>query len=162
MVCWWRRSIVLQPTNYNNLDVDTIPENGTWFQSLANGTLTINDGPNGLQKLDRVVELAAKHGVYLLLSLTNNWNPIPGLDQPLPPGFNPSSIINKRDAQNGSLPRNSLSNDYGWLETILIVLLPVTLFSRWYGLLRPRSSFCQRARPILLESIDHRRFQELY
>lgn len=76
-------------------DVDNIPENGTWFQSVQNGTLVINDGPSGLQKLDKVMELAQKHGLYILLSLTNNWNP-----QPPPGSSNP-------------LPRGTLSNDYG-------------------------------------------------
>ncbi|KAG1837622.1 glycoside hydrolase family 5 protein [Suillus subalutaceus] len=44
-----------------------MPESGTWFQLVQNGTTTINDGPTGLQKLDTVV----------IMSLTNNWNPVP-------------------------------------------------------------------------------------
>ncbi|GLB34960.1 putative glycosyl hydrolase 5 (cellulase A) family protein [Lyophyllum shimeji] len=100
-------------------DVDTIPENGTWFQHISNGTLTINDGPNGLQKLDKVVELAQKHGLYLLLSFTNNWSPIPGIDQPLPPGFNPLQIrqLQGTNGTNATLPRNALSNSYGGMDT---------------------------------------------
>lgn len=95
-------------------DVETIPENGTWFQLINNGTLTINNGTNGLPKLDKVVELAQKHGIYVLLSLTNNWNPLALLDN-----TTNSSIpfgASRRDitpGTNNTLPRNSLSNDYG-------------------------------------------------
>ncbi|KAG6818121.1 hypothetical protein H0H87_000026 [Tephrocybe sp. NHM501043] len=91
-------------------DVDTVPENGTWFQLISNGTLSINNGTNGLQKLDKVIELAQKHGIYVLLSLTNNWNPTSGVDQTLPPGFNPIQV---RDTSGSTLPRNALSNAYG-------------------------------------------------
>lgn len=90
----------------------TIPENGTWFQQISNGTLTINNGTNGLQKLDKVVELAQKHGIYVLLSLTNNWNPLP--NDPLAGGVLPRSIAQP----NGTLPRNSLSSDYGMISLI--------------------------------------------
>jgi mannan endo-1,4-beta-mannosidase len=75
-----------------------VPAEGTWFQLIANGTLTINNGTNGLQRLDKVVDLAEQHGIYLLLALTNNWNP-----------FNPTVS----PIANGTLNRNILSNDYG-------------------------------------------------
>lgn len=74
-----------------------MPAEGPWFQLIANGTTTINLGTNGLPRLDKVVELAEQHGIYLLLSLTNNWNPIPGSDG------NAANTLN----------RNYLSNDYG-------------------------------------------------
>ncbi|KAG6884990.1 hypothetical protein C0992_005535 [Termitomyces sp. T32_za158] len=102
-------------------DVDTIPENGTWFQLIANGTQSVNTGVNGLQKLDKVIELAQNHGLYVLLSLTNNWNPSPatdppfGIDQPLPDGFNPFQIPRMR-VFNTTLPRNTLSNSYGGMD----------------------------------------------
>ncbi|KAG6820366.1 hypothetical protein H0H93_001558 [Arthromyces matolae] len=96
-------------------DVDTIPENGTWFQLISNNTVSINTGPNGLQKLDKVIELAQNHGLYILLSLTNNWNPVAGVDQPLSNGFNPIQARQNSDS-NTSLPRNSLSNDYGGMD----------------------------------------------
>lgn len=80
-------------------DVDIIPDNGTWFQLIANGTTSINYGTHGLQKLDKVVELAKKHGIYLLLSLTNNWNPMLDIDDSEP------TIA--------SFPRNTLCNSYG-------------------------------------------------
>ena len=71
-------------------DVEKIPAVGTWFQLIADGTTKINEGPNGLQKLDTVIRLAEKHKIHVLLSLTNNWNP----------GTNKTA-------------RNTLSNDYG-------------------------------------------------
>ena len=93
-------------------DVDAIPETGTWFQLIANGTTTINTGPNGLQKLDTVLRLAENHGIFVVLSLTNNWNPRALLDS------SPSMVsIQGRQASAGTsnttLPRNALSNDYG-------------------------------------------------
>ncbi|KAF9482746.1 glycoside hydrolase family 5 protein [Pholiota conissans] len=98
-------------------DVETIPENGTWFQLIANGTTTINDGPNGLQKLDTVIRLAEKHNMFVLLSLTNNWNPRPLFDNMT---INASGTpIEARDVTpgtNNTLPRNTLSNDYGGMD----------------------------------------------
>jgi len=102
-------------------DVETIPENGTWFQLIANGTTTINEGPNGLQKLDTVIRMAEKHGIFVHLSLTNNWNPRPLLEN------NASGIIIEgRDVTpgtNNTLPRNTLSNDYGVLYDVTYVTL---------------------------------------
>ena len=97
----------------DELDVDTVPINGTWFQLVHNGTVIINDGPNGLQKLDTVVQMAEEHGIYLILSLTNNWNPLPLLNNTIQ--YADSAIVS-RDitiGTNNSLPRNYLSNDYG-------------------------------------------------
>lgn len=53
----------------------------------------INNGTDGLQRLDKVVETADKYGLKLLLTLTNNWNP-------------ESTTPNE-------LPRGYLSNDFG-------------------------------------------------
>ncbi|KAH7889702.1 glycoside hydrolase family 5 protein [Phlebopus sp. FC_14] len=97
-------------------DVDTIPENGTWFQLVRNGTVTINDGPNGLQKLDTIVQMAEQHGLYVILSLTNNWYPLPLFNNSIS-AIN--STIFTRDitpGTNNSLPRNYLSNDYGGMD----------------------------------------------
>lgn len=94
-------------------DVDAIPVNGTWFQLISNGTdaVTINTGPNGLQRLDTVVQLAQQHGIYLILTLTNNWNPRPLLDN-----INGVSARDVTPGTNNSLPRNVLSNDYGGMD----------------------------------------------
>jgi mannan endo-1,4-beta-mannosidase len=98
-------------------DVDTIPTNGTWFALISNdsNTVTVNTGPNGLQKLDKIVQLAEQYGIYLILTLTNNWNPRPLLDNI------PDGSVGRRDETSGtgnSLPRNVLSNDYGMSESL--------------------------------------------
>jgi hypothetical protein len=86
--------------------------NGTWFQLINNnGTLTVNDGPNGLQKLDTVLKLAEKHKLFLMLSLTNNWNPEPTdsiVDQPI--NFTARDMTGMINA---TAQRNFLSNQYG-------------------------------------------------
>jgi hypothetical protein len=78
---------------------------------IANGTTTINNGTNGLQKLDTVIQLAEKHGIFVQLALTNNWNPLPLVDN-----TTTGLGLLSRDVTpgtNNSLPRNTLSNDYG-------------------------------------------------
>jgi len=95
-------------------DVNVIPQNGTWFQLIANGTTSVNTGPNGLQKLDTVVRLAQKHGILLHMSLTNNWNPLPLVDGPV--------SFSRRDVTKGTnntLSRNILSNDYGGMDVYI-------------------------------------------
>jgi mannan endo-1,4-beta-mannosidase len=76
--------------------VNEIPtDNSTWFQHIApNGVVTINEGSNGLKKLDTIVAAAEQLGLYIHFSLTNNWNPAP-------------------NASTTARPRNSLSNAYG-------------------------------------------------
>ncbi|KAG1789858.1 glycoside hydrolase family 5 protein [Suillus plorans] len=78
-------------------DVETIPVNGTWLQLVQNGTVSVNNGPNGLQKLDTVIQLAEEQGLYVILSLTNNWDPV--------------------SLSNTTRPRNYLSNNYGGMDT---------------------------------------------
>jgi mannan endo-1,4-beta-mannosidase len=82
------------------IDVTSVPQSGSFLQVIANGTTTINTGPNGLQRLDTVVKLAAKHNIYVIFVLTNNWGPT---DVPTSPA--------RRWAT--TLPRNFLSNNYG-------------------------------------------------
>ncbi|KAJ7452419.1 glycoside hydrolase family 5 protein [Mycena galericulata] len=95
-------------------DVSTIPENGTWFQLVANGTTSVNlNETTGLPKLDRIVSMAEKHGIYLLFSLTNNWNPLPSDNTT----NSTSNAVLRRDViTNNTLPRNTLSNDYGGMD----------------------------------------------
>ncbi|KAF5327780.1 hypothetical protein D9619_004756 [Psilocybe cf. subviscida] len=96
-------------------DVDAVPETGTWFQLITNGTTSINTGVNGLQKLDTVVRLAERHGIFVVLSLTNNWNPRALFDNTLDvvssQGRNTSP-----GTSSATRPRNALSNDYGGMD----------------------------------------------
>ncbi|KAJ7097935.1 glycoside hydrolase family 5 protein [Mycena belliarum] len=99
-------------------DVSTIPENGTWFQLLANGTTSVNlNETNGLPKLDRpslqIISMAEKHGIYLLMTLTNNWNPMPHDNIT---NTTNTPMLRRDVATNNSLPRNSLSSDYGGMD----------------------------------------------
>jgi mannan endo-1,4-beta-mannosidase len=87
-------------------DVPCKPDSGPYFQILKDGTATINDGPDGLQRLDKVVEIAHKYGIKLVLSLTNNWNPERDM---------PSVAWNRRSNSPG-FPRGYLSNDYGGMD----------------------------------------------
>ncbi|KAJ6630795.1 glycoside hydrolase family 5 protein [Mycena sp. CBHHK59/15] len=99
-------------------DVSSIPENGTWFQLIQNGTTTVNlNETNGLPKLDRIVRMAEENGIYLLVSLTNNWNPLPhdNLTNSSSPAM--GGTVQRRDiSTNNTLPRNTLSNDYGGMD----------------------------------------------
>jgi mannan endo-1,4-beta-mannosidase len=88
-------------------DVTEIPSDGTvYFQLIKDGHQTINDGPNGLQKLDKIVKVAEELGLFVQISLTNNWNPIK--DEKPHKG---KDGLKKR--HNDARPRNALSNDYG-------------------------------------------------
>jgi len=84
-------------------DVTTIPDKGSWLQLIKDGTTQFNTGANGIQRLDKVVELAKKYNIFVYFTLTNNWFPSSS-DVPLPP-VAPSP-----------LPRNFLSNDYGGMD----------------------------------------------
>ena len=64
---------------------------------------TINDGPDGLQRLDLAIATAQKYGIRLLLTLTNNWNPERQM---------PAVAWNRREFTQ-ELPRGYLGNDYG-------------------------------------------------
>jgi mannan endo-1,4-beta-mannosidase len=70
---------------------------------LADGNATINEGADGLQRLDKVVASAEKYGLKLILTLTNNWNP----ERP-----QPATAVGRRNDGDG-FPRGFLSNDYG-------------------------------------------------
>ncbi len=56
---------------------------GVWFQCWdpAQGAPAYNDGADGLQRLDFVVQAAAERGLKLILPLVNNWSPFGGVDQ---------------------------------------------------------------------------------
>jgi mannan endo-1,4-beta-mannosidase len=88
-------------------DVEQKPSSGNYFQILSNGTSIINNGVNGLQRLDKIVCTASKFGIKLLLTLTNNWNPV----RP-----EPDTSLTRKDNSPSVLPRGYLSNDYGGID----------------------------------------------
>ncbi|KAH9937103.1 glycoside hydrolase superfamily [Fomitopsis serialis] len=47
--------------------------NLTYYQVWNTSDWTLNEGPQGLQRLDYVVSSAAQHGIRLILTFTNNW-----------------------------------------------------------------------------------------
>ncbi|KAJ3856031.1 glycoside hydrolase family 5 protein [Lentinula lateritia] len=99
-------------------DVTEIPETGTWFQLIANGTTSVNTGANGLQKLDMIIKHAESFGIYVLLTLTNNWAPL-ATDNLTESIDGLKSSVQSRavvDTFNASRPRNFLSNDYGGMD----------------------------------------------
>ena len=101
-----------RPTSPLNLsaDVNQIPEKGPWFQLIANGTTTINNGSNGLQRLDKVVELAEQHGMFLIISFANNWDPFSEINTTSVPAVTRRDVTPGTD--NNSI-RNFVSNNYG-------------------------------------------------
>ncbi len=59
------------------LDV-AAPAKTAWFQC---GPGQFNDGPNGLQLLDRAIELAEQSNIRLILPLVNHWDDFGGMNQ---------------------------------------------------------------------------------
>jgi hypothetical protein len=145
----------------SNTDVTQIPINGTWFQLIANGTTSINNGTNGLPRLDRVVQLAEQHGIYLMISLTNNWNPLPLIDSLTTAVPN----VTRRDVTKGTnntLNRNYLSNDYGQCDTSIYIVPSLIDVCRRNGCLCTRIRAEQITRRILYQQHDHLNFPKLY
>ncbi|KAF8989119.1 mannanase [Cyathus striatus] len=104
-------------------DVSSKPSSGAYFQILDVNNITINDGPDGLQRLDKVVAAANKYGVKLLFTLTNNWNPVRST---------PSSSWNRRQNSAG-LPRGYLSNDYGGIDLYVRTFSPDGTHDKFYS-----------------------------
>ena len=96
----------------SKIDVTTIPDKGSWLQLIKDGTTQFNTGANGIQRLDKVVELAKKYNIYVYFTLTNNWNPSPS-------DPSPSNGPVPRNNAPAPLARNFLSNDYGQLPTLV-------------------------------------------
>jgi mannan endo-1,4-beta-mannosidase len=82
------------------IDVTTIPDQGSWLQLIQDGTTQINTGANGIQRLDKLIALAKQHNIYIYFTLTNNW--FPSTTGTPTPSTAPSPLA-----------RNFLSNDYG-------------------------------------------------
>ncbi|KIO20851.1 glycoside hydrolase family 5 protein [Tulasnella calospora MUT 4182] len=83
---------VIRTWGFNEVNVTTIPgglpqyggegagPSTIYFQSWDNGVPTINYGDNGLKRFDKVVKLAEKKGIKLVVALTNNWADYGGMD----------------------------------------------------------------------------------
>lgn len=54
------------------------PDSWVWFQS---GPGQFNDGPNGLERLDRTIALAETRNMRLILPLVNHWDDFGGMSQ---------------------------------------------------------------------------------
>jgi mannan endo-1,4-beta-mannosidase len=54
------------------------PRGWAWFQSAPG---TYNDGPTGLELLDRTIQMAESCGIRLILPLVNNWDDFGGMAQ---------------------------------------------------------------------------------
>ena len=52
---------------------------GVAFQYLENGVVKIDDGPNGLERLDGVIQTADHLGLKLILPLVNHWKDFGGM-----------------------------------------------------------------------------------
>ncbi|RXW15161.1 hypothetical protein EST38_g10695 [Candolleomyces aberdarensis] len=87
-------------------DVPNKPQSGPYFQILNGGKATINEGADGLQRLDKLVAAADRYGIKLILTLTNNWNPERQM---------PAVAWNRRE-NSKELPRGYLQNDYGGID----------------------------------------------
>ncbi|KAJ7597118.1 glycoside hydrolase [Mycena floridula] len=68
---------VLRTWGFNAITGSELPgalESGlTYYQVWNSSEWQINDGPQGLQRLDHVLEVAQKWGIKLILAFTNNW-----------------------------------------------------------------------------------------
>jgi mannan endo-1,4-beta-mannosidase len=54
---------------------------GVYFQYWDGDSPAYNDGADGLRRLDYVLASARRHGIKLVIPLTNNWNDFGGMDQ---------------------------------------------------------------------------------
>ncbi|KAI6591715.1 hypothetical protein MCOR12_007936 [Pyricularia oryzae] len=70
---------ILRTWGFN--DVTSIPTdpNTVWFQYLSASGSIINEGPNGLQRLDYIVAGAEKRGLKLIIPFVNNWQDYGGV-----------------------------------------------------------------------------------
>ena len=58
-------------------------KNGVYFQYFdpESGDVRINEGPDGLQRLDYLLHACRQRGLKVILVLTNNWREMGGIDQ---------------------------------------------------------------------------------
>ena len=61
------------------LNHDVLPADGVSFQYGGGGSIVFNDGPDGLGRLDSLIEAAEEFGFRLILPLVNYWNDLGGM-----------------------------------------------------------------------------------
>jgi mannan endo-1,4-beta-mannosidase len=64
----------------NSIDGPGHKEN-VYFQYWDGTAPAYNDGPDGLQRLDYVIDKARRNGIRLVIPFINNWNAFGGMDQ---------------------------------------------------------------------------------
>ncbi|EIW64398.1 glycoside hydrolase [Trametes versicolor FP-101664 SS1] len=68
---------VLRTWGFNAINATELPDaldsNLTYYQVWNSSQWILNDGPQGLQRLDHVISTAGKHGIKVILAFTNNW-----------------------------------------------------------------------------------------
>ncbi|KAI0931974.1 hypothetical protein AcW2_000736 [Taiwanofungus camphoratus] len=68
---------VLRTWGFNAINATELPyalSSGlTYYQTWNNSEWTLNEGPQGLQRLDYVIATAAKYDIRIILTFTNNW-----------------------------------------------------------------------------------------
>ncbi|KAI0715206.1 glycoside hydrolase [Earliella scabrosa] len=85
----------------NGTELEGALDSSLTYYQVWNGTeYVLNDGPQGLQRLDRVISTAGKYGIKIILAFTNNWfgsdlyvNWIAGAGQPHDVFFTDRRII---------------------------------------------------------------------
>ncbi|OJT03032.1 hypothetical protein TRAPUB_6375 [Trametes pubescens] len=93
-----------KPFGFNAINATELPvaleSNLTYYQVWNSSQWILNDGPQGLQRLDHVISTAGKHGIKVILAFTNNWfgsdlfvNWIAGAGQPHDVFFTDPRII---------------------------------------------------------------------
>ncbi len=63
------------------LDVDPRPEGSVAFQYLKDGQIAVDGGPDGLERLDALIQAAEDQGLRLILPLVNHWKDFGGMPQ---------------------------------------------------------------------------------
>ena len=61
------------------LDVDEFVPGQVAFQYVKNGKIVVNDGPDGLERLDRLIHVAEDMNIKLILPLVNHWADFGGM-----------------------------------------------------------------------------------
>jgi mannan endo-1,4-beta-mannosidase len=61
------------------LNVDQREPGSVAFQFLDNGSIAVDSGPDGLERLDSLITAAESNGLHLILPLVNYWKDLGGM-----------------------------------------------------------------------------------